>query len=168
MVDVVQQLLFPSKRAEKSRAKSLVSERRHPPALNVPDSGTWSSCCSLRRGAQEKEKRDLLSSWVAVSCVRREQLALASFALQPYGNKNKRKNGTKIFENSLRAKNGAASPAAAGHSPLLYPSPALLLSRESRQKTFPSSLFSGHSLANARLTPHHTRARLSQQLPCKR
>ena len=60
-------------------------------------------CCSLRKGAQEKEKR---SSWVAMSYVQREQLALAGFALQRYGNKNKSRKWTKIFENSLREKIG--------------------------------------------------------------
>lgn len=111
---------------------------------------------------------NLLSSWVAMSRVLREQPALAGFALQRYGNKNKRKNWTKMFENSLRANDGVASPAVAGHSPLLSPSLALPLWREPRQKTFPSSGFADHSLANARLGLQHTRARLSQHFPCKR
>lgn len=67
-----------------------------------------------------------------------------------------------------KSKNGVASPAVAGHSPLLYPSLALPLWREPRQKTFPSSGFADHSLANARLDLQRTRARLSQHFPCKR
>lgn len=50
---------------------------------------------AAEKGSSGKE--DLLSGWVATSHVQREQLALAGFALQPPGNKNKRKNRIKMF-----------------------------------------------------------------------
>lgn len=75
---------------------------------------------------------------------------------QPYGNKNERKNQAKIFDNSLRTKTGAASPAVTGHSPHLCSSLALSLWWE------PSSGFTGDSLASARLTLQLTGSKQSQ------
>lgn len=103
MVDTVQPLLF--QEAEKSQGKSWVSERRHPPALNVPDSGTTAA---LWEGKHRKRGRgDLLGSWVAMSHVQKEQLALSGFALPTLWQQKQEKELDKnIWEQPKSAKIG--------------------------------------------------------------
>jgi len=68
MMDVAQQLLFPSKQAEKSWAKSLVPERRHPPAPNIPDRGTWSRGTAALCEREPRKRRRGAAEWPCPMC----------------------------------------------------------------------------------------------------
>lgn len=111
-----------------------------------------------QRERTAKEEETWAAKWLC-PVDRRNNWHYLVLLCQPYSNKNERNNWTKIFENSLGTKYGAASPAVAGHSPPLCSSLALSLWWES------SLGLTGHSLANARLTLQLTGPRQSQYFP---